>query len=176
MTCAFPAKCSAFNKSPLNEEWVQWAFEYSSMSNKMFDKIKGLGLFGAYFYPFCDDIHRYECLSKNWLLFFVFDDHTENNDGDIHRNPGQSIKIWQQFGQILDKLEGKPDIWSISWKPYVMAMFATLEMIYQSFNETQKERFISCWKLYMKGNLEETQSIAEGKRISIKDYKKVRKF
>ena len=132
------------------------------MTREKFTKFEGTTIFSAYFYPFCADITRYENLVKYMIQFFVFDDHTEADWGDVHRNREESLKIWGQFGQMLKKLVAEQHIPPNNWKPYVLAMYSVFDNILSRFNEVQKHRCIDGWKNYMQGNIEETEAIHNG--------------
>ena len=165
LSCSFPFKFNEFEKNP-NNEWIDWGFRSSAFTKEEFDKIKGLGTLVAHIYPLCDDINRYEILVKYFIMFFVFDDHTECKYGQIARNQDQSKRIWKQFEQMLVKLEGKQKVSMSKWEPYVLAMYAVLEDMYVTYNDLQKKRFIEVWSDYMQGNIEETNLISSGRTIA----------
>ena len=110
----------------------------------------------SYFYPFCVNKDKYDIIFKYFNLFFVIDDHTENPDGEIAKDHKKCTKIWGQFNEVLDKLEGDTTVRIHHWKPYIFAWYAALERVYVTYNEYQKIRFIKLWEAYIQGNLEET--------------------
>ena len=162
LNTTFPYKRNPLDKRPEIRHWLQWNLESSVMSKEKFAKFEGTTIFTAYFYPFCSSIDRYENLVKYMVQFFVFDDHTEADWGDVARNMDEANKIWGQFDQMLDKLVSDRNIPMNGWKPYVLAMYSVFENIFDQFNDTQKTRSVDAWKSYMQGNLEETQAINSG--------------
>ena len=95
-----------FEDLPDRQQWCQWCYEYSSMSRKQYDKSHGTTLFAAYFHPYCINKERYENLAKCQIMFFVLDDHCDrDSDSDDEKNKRKIV--WQQFAEMLDRLENK---------------------------------------------------------------------
>ena len=95
-------------------------------------------------------------------MFFVLDDHTENEDGQIARDPDQCINIWRQFKEVFAKFESNESVSMLEWKPYVMGYYAALEPAYRALNPIQRKRFVKEWLNYADGNIEETQHVTHG--------------
>ena len=166
LNTTFAYKPNPLDKRPEVKQWTEWNYESSLVSKDKFAKMEGTTMFTAYFYPFCKNMDRYENLVKYMVQFFVFDDHTEADWGDVARNREESERIWGQFGLMLDKLVGKEPIAMNAWKPYVLAMYSVLENIYSQYNDQQKRRSVNAWRNYMEGNLEETEAIANGTQFT----------
>ena len=114
----------------------------------------------SFFYPFCVEKDRYDVTFKYFNLFFVIDDHTENPDGDVAKDHKKCMKVWGQYNEALDKIEGATNVRIHHWKPYIFAWYAALERVYVTYNAEQKRRFLKLWRAYCQGNLEETAFLA----------------
>ena len=129
------------------------------MTPELFNKIKGIGLFCAFFYPECDDIQAYELMQKYILLLFIFDDHEECEGGHINRDAEEAVMIWGQYNQMIQRLEGTKLLMH-KWKPYVWGMYATIEAILDVMRTPEeRSRFIGESRAYMEGSLEENSCV-----------------
>ncbi len=128
------------------------------MNMKKFKKVECVTLFTAFFYPFCGKLERYGTLIIVYLLFFVFDDHSECSWGDIARNSMLSTNIWGQMEAGLKAiLASNTSISMEGWKCYAKKMFATQQEICRHYNDVQIKRFVDVWLKYVEKNKEENE-------------------
>ena len=161
MKTMFKMERNPFDSDPRVEEWVKHVFEYSLIDESRFKrKIKGIVAFVSYFYPFCRDIKRFENLVKFYLLFFVLDDHTECDWGDVARNAHKAKEVWTQAILALDKILYKDkSITMRGWKPYNVLWYLVLKDICRDLNEVSKRRLLQTLRDYCNGNITESEQI-----------------
>jgi len=125
-------------------------------------------MFAAAMFPECQDKEKMEVLIKIMMFFFIIDDHTEYNWGDVGRNNERAIVIWNQFSSLFDKLLGD-DISMLDWKPYVIGFYGCFDRIFASFNKVQQKRCAKYWQDYCRGNIKESEW------YQLKDFESVEK-
>ena len=170
----FPWKRNPLNESPEYQLWMKWLKEISGMGPELFNKVKGLGLFSSYIYPECDDIEAYELMLKFLLLLFFMDDHEECKGGDIDRDVERAAMIWGQYEEMTKSLNGTK-VPMHRWKPYVLAMYATINSILNAMRSPkERARFINANLTYKEGSLEEKICINRGQwPTSLEEMNKV---
>ena len=149
---------------------VKKLHEYSLMSEMEYYKVKDVTLFTAHFHPFVTDINKYINLARVMQLFFVLDDHTECEWGDVARKGADSSEIWGQFHAMLDKVVEKDnlDVTMLKWKPYILAFFIALSELCKSYSLDQIKRLIKTFRDYGSCNQKETELI--GKSLLLSTY------
>ena len=158
------------------KEWMKWWFEYSLLPKHFFEKrIKeAVILFAGHQLSLCTDITRYEQILKYYGFLFVWDDHNETNFGDVGRDISQTIRLKDQMFEAIDKLEDKSIfVDTTKWKPYVMALYAILEVICNEYNSVQKRRLLTEIRNYVESQVEESVAIVNCEKQSLDSLFKV---
>ena len=169
----FKMERNPFENDPRVEDWYKQVFEYSLIDETRFQrKIRGIGVYVSYFYPNCKDIKRFENLVKVFLLFFVMDDHTECDWGDVARNSEKAKEIWSQAILALDKILYKDkSITMRGWKPYNVLWYLVLKDICHELNDVSKRRLLQTLRDYCYGNIEESEQLE--KHYQFKDIQEI---
>ena len=159
----FPWKRNPFTDGPEFQIWMKWLKDIGGeMGAKFFNRIRGTGLFCAYFYSDCKDIEAYELMVKCLVSLFFMDDHQECIGGDIDRDVERGAIIWGQFEEMLKRLNGAK-VPMHRWKPYLAGVYAVMDSILEAMRSSEERaRFINECQAYMEGNLEENRCISRG--------------
>ena len=95
------------------------------------------------------------------ILFFVFDDHTETEWGDVANNRNKASQMWNQFRVMLNKLISDDFIPMIDWRPYLLLTYEVFQYFCQGMNRCQRERLVESWNFYIDGNVEEVNVMSK---------------
>ena len=138
--------------------------EFSEMPAHHYNrKILDICQFTAYFHPFLTDMKRYLNLCRAMQLFFIIDDQVECKWGQVARKEEEAEKIWDQVDQCFQRLiEGTARVSMAEWKPYIVALYISLEHMFQVYNPVQKRRLAKTYRNWGKGNRDEGAFIRSG--------------
>src|SRR5437868_512401 len=78
---------------PLVRHLEETFIEHTLFNKKDYELIKNATIYTCYAHPFCKDIRKYVILVRFMLLFFVYDDHSEQEWGDGARQLNKVRKM-----------------------------------------------------------------------------------
>ena len=143
----FPRKFNPLNDRPEVNACMEWAFNTSLMTREAYKSVSASRLFVGYFYPFVQDIKRYEILIKVISTMICLDDHM-----DVHHHQlsyldkkdqalSELIRQCQEYKEIVDRLEKGETVSMAKWWVYIVGLFIANEELYKNLNKVQKSRF-----------------------------------
>lgn len=153
----FPVKENKYFNNDLISNWIDELNASSNFGVEHLPTINSCKDFVKYMFIDVSDQGKLELLVKILVMYFIFDDHTECNDGDINRDEALNDAVWNEVRDVLNNVKSKQ--FNKNWKPYVKLLYHTIERAFQNPNmpNESKDRFIKFYKEYCDGTIDETK-------------------